>query len=66
MTPYVIDEPAYPGSPVYKITARSAEGLDRVEIVLRFDTRVGPAKALSMFARAALEVVVAARKEVHS
>lgn len=59
--PYVIDEPPFPGTHVHSITARNAEGLDAVEIRLRFDERTGPAKALMLFARAAIEVCVRAR-----
>lgn len=66
MNPHVIDEPPFPGSTVHKITAANAEGLDAVRIVLRFDSETGPAKALLLFARAALEVVVRAREARHA
>ena len=46
---------------VAHVFARSAEGLDTAEISLRFDRSTGPAKALRLLARVALEVVVHAR-----
>lgn len=66
MEPYVIDEPPFPGSSVHKITVRNGDGLDAVRVVLRFDASTGPAKALALFARAALEVVVHAREARHA
>lgn len=62
MKPYVIDEPPFGGSHVHRIVARNADGLNTVEVTLRFDTRLGPARALALFARAAIEVCVHARK----
>lgn len=62
MNPYVINEPPIPGSPLHKIIVNNAEGLDAVEVVLRFDSRHGSEKALGLLAAAALEVVVAARE----
>lgn len=43
------------------IIARSAEGIDGVEITLRYDGRTGTAKALLALAKAAIEVCVHAR-----
>lgn len=44
------------------IFARSSEGLDAAEITVRFDKAAGPAAALGLLARVALEVVVRARE----
>lgn len=47
--------------PTHYIHARAAEGLDAVEVRIRIDKSTGPARALTLLARAALEVVVRAR-----
>lgn len=60
---HVNTDPADPGLglPGHMI-ARTSEGLDSVEIRLRWDGRTGTRKALLMLARAAIEVCVAARE----
>lgn len=68
MNPYVLDEPPVPGSPVHKITVRTAEGLDRVEIVVAFDRASDARKAFSLFLAASRALVQAMRdalKEAH-
>lgn len=47
--------------PVHYVHARTADGLDAAEIRLRFDKATGPARALALLARVAIEVVVHAR-----
>lgn len=58
----LIDEPnaglTLPGH----VLARCADGLDAVEIRLRFDGDTGPARALFLLGRASLEVLVRARQ----
>jgi hypothetical protein len=43
------------------IRARSADGLNAVEISLRYDPATGPARAILALAHAAIEVLVHAR-----
>lgn len=62
MTPVVRVDPADAGLGLPGlINARTADGLDAVEISLRFDARSGTRKALLMLAKAAIEVCVHAR-----
>lgn len=51
-----------PADPVGHLTARTADGLDAVEINLRFDGKGGTRKALRLLAKAAIEVVVQSRE----
>ena len=63
MTVHVLTLPADPGlAEPGLIRARTADGLDAVEINLRFDGRAGTAKALRLLANAAIEVLVRARE----
>lgn len=50
--------PDHPDSVLGVIDARSQDGLDLVEIRVRWDAETGPGRALLMLARASLEVVV--------
>lgn len=62
MNVHVSSDPADPGLGLPgHIIARSADGLDAVEIRLRYDGRQGPRKALLALAHAAIEVLVHAR-----
>ena len=47
--------------PVHHVHALDQEGIDRVEINVRFDRRTGPSRMLKMLARATLEVLLASR-----